>query len=486
MTIKINRHNLLWIIGVMQPISPPEIYTYLNSVLRETGDLPSEKWLHDFCLREADLGTLIRITRYPDLFSLTMRGNHSLQPHQRKSRDIERIFLLRQARSAMIRMSRGGGNKSGSGGDSPSAAARLTTEGTEANKPGLFVPRVQSYWPRFSKQLHQQTGTPAAPRDSDLLLLSYANIDQLALACGNPIVGSEITFTTLGAILGLSPGLIQRMALYPNHYYRTFYIHKSSGGQRRIDAPRAFIKLVQHFILDYCLHDAIPSNHVHSYCAKRSIISNAKPHTGRPFVANIDIDNFFGSIRKEGVERVFVDLGYSTTSAATLALLCCKNGCLPQGAPTSPMLSNLFLKRFDDEFAAAAGRLRVCYTRFADDMTLSGAKKQTVIEMTHAAEIALARSYGLRLNKQKTRIASSGCQQRVAGLVVNEKAFPPRLLRRQIRAAFHRASQHPTMDNTERARLSGYFSYLSAFTLLRRSKELRKYKAILARTQTKS
>jgi hypothetical protein len=482
MTVVVNRINLLWMIGVMQPISVTELLEYIHRVLGE-GAVPSVDELIDFCQTETKRGNLLRVKRGPDLYSLTSSGNARLSAEQHKSRDAQRVFLLRQARAAKQVWSRGRSDPMGSGGASPSMDAIQTTEGTEANKSGLFVPRGRTYWPRFSRQLLSETGPDAAPRDDFLEYLSFASHQQLQLACGriDPI---ELSFSTLGTMLGLSPKLIQKMALSPHHYYRSFEIEKSSGGLRTIEAPRAFLKIVQHFLLDFVLSGLPISRHVHSFYQGRSIVSNARRHSKKGFVAGFDVENFFGSIQSFRVHTMLVEHGFTKRSAETITLLCCKNNVLPQGAPTSPMLSNLYLYNFDENMAKLCKGHKLAYTRYADDITISGDCKDAILECIEAAENWLDSSYGLRLNEKKTRIVSRHAQQRVTGLVVNDCVMPPRHFRRFVRAAFHRASTDQVFAIENRQSLVGYFNYLKGFPALRNSGQLRKFKTILRRMDT--
>ena len=150
MRTKINTGNLLWIIGVPQPVAAAEIRTYLTTVLDDAGTIPSGAVIHKFCLAQTDHRHLVRISREAGLFSLTLLGNQYLSESQRKSRDKARIYLLREAYKGRLIMSREV-DATGLDGVAPSTDARLVEKGTESNKIDPVVPSGQSYWPRFSR-----------------------------------------------------------------------------------------------------------------------------------------------------------------------------------------------------------------------------------------------------------------------------------------------------------------------------------------------
>jgi retron-type reverse transcriptase len=158
--------------------------------------------------------------------------------------------------------------------------------------------------------------------------------------------------------------------------------------------------------------------------------------------------------------------------------ICTLNGSTPQGAPTSPTISNFILFSFDDEMANCAVGKDLVYTRYADDITISGNRKEDIISLIDYASSRLI-EYGFKLNAKKTRIASYSEQQRVTGIVVNQKLQPTRKKRKKIRAIFHNASCNPTEWVEHISVLKGYISYLQSFSCLRDSSAIRHYKNIL-------
>ena len=170
--------------------------------------------------------------------------------------------------------------------------------------------------------------------------------------------------------------------------------------------------------------------------------------------------------------------GFGEQLSKTIARLTSLNDGLPQGAPTSPILSNAYLYSFDETAAQISKNTGLHITRYADDITISGKNKGLITNVITLFEQELS-GKGLGLNAKKTRIASRGGQQRVAGVVVNDKALPPRKLRRRVRAMFHQANNYPEEHVEKYNILGGYLSYFNSFPALKGGPELESYKKIL-------
>jgi len=155
--------------------------------------------------------------------------------------------------------------------------------------------------------------------------------------------------------------------------YTTFEIKKRSGGTREIRAPISALKILQEklcYILQLIYRVRRP---VHGFAIGRSIVSNASPHVGKSFVLSVDIEDFFPSINFGRVRGMFMAAPYDVPerAATVLAQLCCYDNQLPQGAPTSPVVSNMVCGKLDSELHRLARRNRCVYTRYADDLTFS-------------------------------------------------------------------------------------------------------------------
>lgn len=249
-----------------------------------------------------------------------------------------------------------------------------------------------------------------------------------------------------------------------SHHYHSFTLPKKTGGERLISAPMPRLKRAQYWVLDQVLAKIPAHQAAHGFLAGRSIISNAQPHTGQDVVINLDVKDFFPSIAFGRIKGVFRQLGYGESVASVLALLCSENRAqawqvdgerlfiggkarervLPQGAPTSPMLTNLLCRRLDRRLQGLAAQLGFAYTRYADDLTFSasGEAAQERVGALLRRVRWIIRGEGFTPHPDKERVMRKGRRQEVTGLVVNG-AVPSvsRQTRRQLRAALHRASQ---------------------------------------------
>ena len=485
MKADLNQQSLIWLIGVLQPVSASELASHLSTGFGNYPGIPDENDILRFCRAQTDLKRLIRVNRDPDIFSLTSKGNRFLPRKHRLARDKARIYLLKKARDDRIIVSQEG-FATGLGGVAPSPDERPNIKETETNKCVPSVPNGQTYWPRFSKQLIYKTGRSQPSCDIPYLpLISFADEKQLCVAAGINFDERKLNFTAIGLILGISPKLISQIYRKPERHYRHFTLRKKGGGERPIESPKVFLKVIQQFLNDYILARLPLHNCVHSYRSGHSIISNASLHAGRQFVANIDIQDFFGSVTLAQVKKHLVDAKFDEDAAEIIGGICCKDEALPQGAPTSPTISNSILFDLDENMHKYCKDSELVYSRYADDITISGDNRDLINQAISKARNLLKENYELSLNEQKTRIASRHGQQRVTGVVINDGMRPPRDFRRSIRAAFHNASKLETVDRKFAAKLQGYISYLMAFPDIRKSKSLKKYQQILKSLEIK-
>jgi retron-type reverse transcriptase len=241
--------------------------------------------------------------------------------------------------------------------------------------------------------------------------------------------------------------------------YRRFQIPKQSGGTRTILAPAPPLKAVQRRILRRLLAGLAAHPGATGFERGHSIVTNALPHVGREVVVRLDLKDFFPSTSAVRVESYFRTIGWDADAARLLTRLCTHEGSLPQGAPTSPRLSNLVNHRLDARLAALAGSRQVSYSRYADDLTFSGAARSPhagrrnpktllgmdlppdrVNDLIHAVKrIVESEGYTLHTSK-KLRIMRAGDRKLVTGLVVNERVNLPRAIRRRLRAIEHHLS----------------------------------------------
>ena len=266
----------------------------------------------------------------------------------------------------------------------------------------------------------------------------------------------------LAEALGLSVPQLRWLAFHAEAatriHYVTFEVPKKSGGTRTLSAPHRTLASCQQWILDRIVGILPAEPEAHGFLPGRSILTNASPHAGRAVVVNMDLEDFFPSVGYRRVRGVFRRLGYSPSVATVLALLCTEcprrtvvyDGTtyhvataprgLPQGACTSPGLSNQVARRLDRRLAGLAGKLGATYTRYADDLTFSGDQAlDAKVGYLMARVRHLAQAEGFRVNEAKSRVLRRNAAQVVTGLVVNDRPGVPRDEVRRLRAILHRA-----------------------------------------------
>jgi retron-type reverse transcriptase len=237
-------------------------------------------------------------------------------------------------------------------------------------------------------------------------------------------------------LLGISKKHLVWICANPGKNYHEFRIPKKSGGDRIIFAPRRKLRYFQKWILRRILNHCEPHPHAHAFVRGHSIVTNARRHTDRKVIVRLDIKDFFPTITHASVRNVFQRAGYTYRVAATLANLCTLNGRLPQGALTSPALSNLVCTKMDRRFVNMMKKMDFRYTRYADDLIFSSDNYRLPSLIPFFREI-LAEE-GFQLNEKKTKIMRSSRPQVVTGIVVNRRPNLAREHVRRLRAAVHR------------------------------------------------
>jgi len=221
--------------------------------------------------------------------------------------------------------------------------------------------------------------------------------------------------------------------------YREFTIPKRNGGQRRITAPEPELKAVQRAIHRRLLKRLRTHPAATAYQHGSSIVTNAVPHVGRRVVVCLDLHEFFATTKAARIRSYFQAIGWNRPASALLTQLCTHEDGLPQGAPTSPLLSNLVNIRMDARLTGLARTHGAVYTRYADDMTFSFEEdNRGAVRGLVGLATVIAREHGYWMHgRKKRRIRRQYEQQRVTGLVVNERVNLPRSTRRRLRAIAH-------------------------------------------------
>lgn len=258
--------------------------------------------------------------------------------------------------------------------------------------------------------------------------------------------------------------------------YTEFEIPKKSGGTRKISAPIARLKAVQVRLADL-LYDCVDEinrenvvkTHIsHGFRRGRSIFTNADQHTGKRYVLNIDLADFFPSINFGRIKGFFEKNNHfqlKSPVALAIAQLCCNKGVLPQGSPTSPVISNLIGHILDMRLVKLAGKFGCTYTRYADDITFSTnkrtfpkalAKRKLCASDDWSVGKDLRRTVersGFTINAHKTRMQYYYSRQVVTGLTVNKKPNVSQAYYKKTRAMcdrlFQTGSAHELIETTD-------------------------------------
>lgn len=322
---------------------------------------------------------------------------------------------------------------------------------------------------------------------------------------GRPQQWQVPAITTVPALsewLGVAPAELRSLTTQwrnisegRTRHYHFQWIARRGGIPRLIEAPKMRLKAVQRRILTGILDHIPPHEAAHGFRTGRNIVTFTAPHAAHSCVLRMDVQDFFPSIRRPRVLRVFLNAGYPEEIAALLADLCTtatpaairtampclspdkawslrkklQSRHLPQGAPTSPALANLCGFALDARLSGLARRFHAHYTRYADDLLFSGgdefARCAGRCEM-HAGAILL--EFGLAAAHRKTKIMPQSVPQRAAGLVLNVRPGLPRRERDQLKAILTNCLRHgPSSQNRSahpdfRAHLLGRLSHAAA------------------------
>jgi RNA-directed DNA polymerase len=256
-------------------------------------------------------------------------------------------------------------------------------------------------------------------------------------------------------------------------HYRCKWVTKASGGFRLLEAPKPRLRERQRWLLRNVLAFIPPSPQAHGFVGGRDVGSFVRPHSGRALVVRLDVEDFFSSVTRARIVALFRRVGYPRDVAETLANLCTvatprhvldahpknentesppqrflanarlRDRHLPQGAPTSPALSNLVVWRMDTRLAALAAGFGATMTRYADDLAFSGDEtfaRSVRFFLPRAGAIVLEE--GFRLNHRKTLVMPRGHRQELCGVAISVAPNVPRRERDRLRAILFNARKH--------------------------------------------
>lgn len=316
--------------------------------------------------------------------------------------------------------------------------------------------------------------------------------DSYTLACAI----KEIAPFCVGWALTEEAGDIRRMAeaRFRRLMYKEFEIPKRSGGTRKITAPTGKLKDIQKCISAILAPYYQMPDCVHGFAEGRSVATNARNHTGKNYVLNLDLEDFFPSITYTRVVKSLHELGFNEEVSDIIARICTVpmwdelkqmwRNALPQGSPASPLLSNIVCSSLDHRLSALAQRYGVTYSRYADDMTFSSNHSVYAQDGAFFKELEdIIKSSGFKINQKKTRLQKKGSRQEVTGLIVGEKINTYRQFTKNLRAAVFHAEiygcTHGEFNN-----IMGRISYL-AMVKGPDAPIVKRFKAIMSKVEVK-
>lgn len=262
-----------------------------------------------------------------------------------------------------------------------------------------------------------------------LKISEYYHPDAINLKTKSPIPIASVSH--LADLIGVRPSLLYWMIKQPSKHYDEFKIKKKNGQFREISAPKVWLKSIQWWILTNILNSYNPAEFVFGFKEGKSPIQNAHYHLGAKHLLNVDVQDFFPSIDFPKVFEAFIFLGFNAAVADALSHLTTYEYKTPQGAPTSPMLSNIVMRGIDLDLKALADESELKYSRYADDMTFSSDKKIDRVLVSSIEKILGQK--GLELNPNKTKFMGTGDRMEVTGYVINEAPQLPRKWRNTAR-----------------------------------------------------
>jgi len=310
------------------------------------------------------------------------------------------------------------------------------------------------------------------------LFFSYANIEQLLKAL-SPSLRTKYTgelirlqqlglpplvsWSVLSVAIGVSPQFINSLIKKKSKYYRVFTISKGKGKKKRIiEAPKVSLKIIQSWIAYHLSSNEVLDISKSAYAfipGRNGIYEAAKIHCGSKWVLSIDLKDFFHTITIDRIVLALITIGYSESQASKLGEILTLNQRLPQGAPSSPVISNLVFKSTDALINELISEKNISYTRYADDLTFSGLSEDFDIDSFKHDVVNLLDSEGWVIAEGKLHIAKVPNRLKVHGFLVHE--IKPRLTRgyRNKIRAFSHLLRNGKVDEKDMDKIKGHVNY---------------------------
>ncbi|HCJ67081.1 MAG TPA: hypothetical protein DHV62_07100 [Elusimicrobia bacterium] len=280
--------------------------------------------------------------------------------------------------------------------------------------------------------------------------------------CEQSIITNLKTVEDIAFTIGVDEFQLREISQNIPLHYKQIYIRTSPTKIRKISKPNEKLKAIQKLVNKRILQRIPLPDSVHSR-KKRSILTNAEQHVGKEVIVSLDIKDFFPSISSLRVNQLFKKIGYNSEASAVLTRLTTLDGCLPQGAPTSPSIANLIITDMDKRFETLCAEQEFTYTRYTDDITISG---DQYVRKFLPLFCKIVRQSGFLVN-EKIKVEPRSRRQETTGIVVNVRPNIPKEKHRKISAIIHRCKTFgPSSVTNEdlskfRERLLGHISYMS-------------------------
>lgn len=289
-------------------------------------------------------------------------------------------------------------------------------------------------------------------------LLKYANT---LFDKGLPIIYDQ---EHLALLLGYDYAYLIAISNDQTIFYMPYEIPKKNGGARLILEPYPDLKAIQTWILENILAPVskeMVSQQAKAFVPGKNLRENARFHRNQNIVVALDIHNFFGSVKENLVFNVFTLMGYNMPVAVMLTKLCTLHNSLPQGAPTSPMLSNMVFFALDKKIFHYCRLRNIRYTRYADDMTFSG--EYIVVEKLIKYIRMLVGSRHFKLNDNKTKVMRRGSRQVVTGVVVNKVLQVSKQYRDKVRQEIYYCKKYGFAGHMQKIQLPSWITSVEVY-----------------------
>jgi len=250
---------------------------------------------------------------------------------------------------------------------------------------------------------------------------------------------------TIYEILNTTKEEIEDIINNKSSYYTSYPIKKRSGSPRYIDAPFGKLKSLQNSILYNILYKFSSHPIAHGFVKNRSPITNARQHVGAKIIVSVDLKNFFNSITQQVVadnlkrilnKQQVIKFKNEDEEIGFLSEILTYKGRVPQGAPTSPIISNIVCHGLDKSLNQLQIKQKCIISRYADDISISSNKIMAIGEVIRTVA-GTAKGFGFRLNSKKTKIKKQSRRMVVTGIVVNKKININKTTYRNLRAKLH-------------------------------------------------